>query len=179
MSKKFENEARRPSIWLIVAALFFAGVGIAALLHPVVTGIATGLFLAVAFIITGFGSLTAVFAPDAGSSRFIYGAFGVFSLATGVLLTIYPLDGAVSFVWVIGALWAATGTLEIIQAFRNKIGRALNLLVGIVDLVIGVAILFTVPSDALEVLALLVGFGLILRAVWMGAAGYLFRRLGA
>lgn len=166
------------SVWLFVAAAAFGAIGLLAIFHPLVTAFATGLVVALCFLVAGFGSLISTMSGDNAGHRFIGLAFGLLAIATGVLLAIYPLDGAVNLVWLVGAFFAANGLIEIISGLRSAANRGWHLLLGTIDLVLGILVLFLIPQDAIEMLAILVGVSFIVRAVALLGIGLLLRKAG-
>ena len=166
------------SIWLVVAAIAFAAMGLLAIANPLITGEAAGYIVALCFLVAGFGSLISIMSADNGGHRIVGLAFGLMAIATGVLLAVYPLDGAVSLVWLIGAFFAASGLIEIASGLRPGAHRGWHLLLGAIDLLLGVFVLFLIPERALEMLAVLIGLSFITRALALLGMGLLLRRAG-
>ena len=162
--------------WLVLAGIAFLIVGILAIFHPMVTALATGIVLAAAFLVAGFSSVTAALSGSGVHGRGMLLLFGVFAIVTGALLAFFPLEGSVSLVWLVGAFYAANGVMELLNGFRAKNHRGLKIVLGIVDIVIGLYVLFLLPAGALEVLALLVGIGLIFRAITMFMLASMLRK---
>lgn len=166
---------RKVSIGLALAGLLFALVGVLAILHPAVTGLATAFVLSLSFLLAGMGSIFAAFASKVGSDRIVNALFGVMAIAAGILLGIFPLDGAVSFAWLIGAFFAASGMLEIAGVITNSANRGSRALLGVADLAVGLLILVQLPQGALDMLAILVGASFLLRGAVLALLAFALR----
>ncbi|MEE4316375.1 MAG: DUF308 domain-containing protein [Erythrobacter sp.] len=167
------------SIWLFVGAAAFAAIGLLAILNPVVTGLATGLLLGFGFLVTGVGSLVSTLSGGQGLHRGIGILFGLLALATGAVLTFFPLSAAVSLVWLIGAFFTAIGLSELFAAVTREEGRGLHALLGVADTGLGVLVLLMMPGSALQLLAVVIGVSFILRAVVLVTLGLLLRKAAA
>lgn len=155
---------RRLSAWLILGGLVFAAIGVLAILHPLATDLTTSFVLALCFLVAGLGSFVSTFSGDDPHHRLISLSFGVMAIGMGIFLAAFPLDGAVSLAWLIGAFLAATGAVELVAALRGEANRGVNLLLGVVDVGLGVLILGQLPQGALDMLAILVGVSFLARA---------------
>lgn len=103
------NGKSRAGTIFFVVSLALVVFGLVAIFHPVVTGIATGVIVATTLVFAGLSSLWAGISGDGPLGRTSSVLFGVLALVTGVFLLFFPLEGAVSLVWLIGVSFVATG----------------------------------------------------------------------
>ncbi|HEY8460688.1 MAG TPA: HdeD family acid-resistance protein [Blastocatellia bacterium] len=120
--ESFRRDARGERWW----ALLFEGVvgivvGILTFIWPGLT--AMGLIYLIAFwaVVTGaFEVITAVRLRHAIRGEWLMALIGVLSMALGALLAIFPVAGALSVVWMIGAYAVAAGVLMIALGFKLR-----------------------------------------------------------
>lgn len=164
------------SKWLFLAAILFLIIGVVAIFHPLVTAIATGLVLALCFMVAGISALLAN--PGSGHTghRVVAILFGILAIGVGALLVFFPVAGAVNLVWFVGAIFAAVGLTELTNAVRFKRHRGFQIAIGLLDLAVGILTLFLPPDNAMAFLAVLVGVSFILRSAALTALALVLRR---
>ena len=83
------------------------------------------------------------------------------------MLIIYnPVVGAISLTWVMGAWFLVGGIFELGLGFSIPSGRGWLILVGIVNILLGVWVVMLDPAQAFAFLGFLVGISLIFRGLW-------------
>lgn len=164
------------SKWLLLPAALFLIIGLVAILHPLVTAVATGLVLALCFMLAGVSALLANPGARHVGHRVVAMLFGVSAIGVGALFVFFPVVGAVNLVWFIGAILAAVGMTELINAVRFKKHRAFQIAIGLLDLAVGILTLFIPPDNAMAFLAVLVGVSFILRSAALLAFALGLRR---
>lgn len=170
---------RAASPWLAGLGLLFVGFGILAIAHPSFTAIATGLIISYIFLLAGLASLVAIAGDKSAGGKIAHLVFGLLALAAGAFLLFSPTDGAVELVWLIGAVFVVSGIVDLLSAMRAAAQRVMKILLGIINIAIGFYALLLVPSDAIDILALLVGISLILRGIVLAMLALFVRRLAA
>jgi uncharacterized membrane protein HdeD (DUF308 family) len=139
--------------------------GIAAMLLPVLAGLATTIFLGWLFLIAGFVgllfTLRAKGAPGFGWSLLS----ALVALAAGALLLWNPLRGLVTLTYVLVAFFIFDGILIILLALahRRELSRRWEwmLVNGIIDLVLAGIVISGMPGTLVWALGLIVGIDMI------------------
>ncbi|PZU64026.1 DUF308 domain-containing protein [Sphingobium sp.] len=162
--------------WIFAYGTLLAIIGVVAIGEPLATGFVTGFFLGVALIVSGIAGIAAGFSRRGWRSNWLDNVVGSLSLLLGLLVLINPFAGAVSIVWAIGVWLIAIGILEVSAALRSAHHRAWLSFVGLVDALLGIALLLAGPATALAVLATIVGISFILRGVFLALFALWLRR---
>jgi uncharacterized membrane protein HdeD (DUF308 family) len=139
--------------------------GIAAMLLPVLAGLATTIFLGWLFLIAGFVGLLFTFrakgAPGFGWSLLS----AVVALVAGALLLWNPLRGLVTLTYVLVAFFIFDGVLIILLALshRRELSRRWEwmLVNGIIDLILAGIVISGMPGTLVWALGLIVGIDMI------------------
>ena len=139
--------------------------GMAAMIVPIIAGLAATVFLGWLFLIAGILGLVATFrarqAPGFGWSL----ASAIAAVVAGGLLLWYPLQGLVTLTFVLTAFFIVDGIFIIILAITHR--RELSgkwewmLVNGIIDLILAGVIISGLPGTLAWALGLLVGIDLI------------------
>jgi uncharacterized membrane protein HdeD (DUF308 family) len=162
--------------WFIVLGILLIILGIAAISFPLLTTIATKIFLGWLFLIGGVVQIIHAFSTRQWSEFFFDLLIGVLYLIAGGWLAFFPLTGILTLTVLLAALFIALGVLEAGMAFRMRphAGWVWMLISGIAALAVGVLILAHLPSSAAWAIGLLVGIKLI-----MSGFAYLFIPMAA
>jgi uncharacterized membrane protein HdeD (DUF308 family) len=158
--------------WLpVVFGLVVLGVGIFFVVSPHETlstfTVIAGIFLLLDGVLAVFGSIF-----GSGEGRGLLAIIGVLSAIAGLILIKKPFDTLIVFTLIVGVWFVVAGVVRFVVGIATPEGRGGNLLVALVDAVIGIVILAW-PDISLATLAVLIGIGLILRGalfVWAGWA---------
>ncbi len=149
--------------WIMAAGIAFAFLGISLALQPLVAGLATGLLIAWALVIAGVFAVVAAIRNRGHGGTWIYGVLGVAAVLLGISLP--PLAAALSLVWAIGFWLLLGGVVEVLGSLRLAGERMALILLGFLNVVLGIALLNAPPATALSFLAIAVGFSLFARGV--------------
>ena len=137
--------------------------GIVAIARPLFAGIATNFYLGWILVLGGINQLIyAIQTREEG--QFIWKLLiGVFYLAAGVVLLIYPLEGLVSLTLIVGLGILGSGLTQTFWAFglRPESGWVWLLVRGILVTVLGIWVLVDWPGNTPWLVGTLVGINFI------------------
>lgn len=153
-------------------------IGFFALAHPFATALAAGLLLGTSLAFGGAASLIAAFRDAGWRAKTVDLLFGVLILIAAFICLADPFSGAISLAWVIGIIFLITGFYELAAAFRIGSNRISLILLGVVDIALGLWMtIFMGPGAALIALAGVVGIAFVFRGVLLSVAALKLRGL--
>jgi uncharacterized membrane protein HdeD (DUF308 family) len=160
--------------WFIFLGLVLILVGAAAIAFPLLGTLAVAVSTAIAFAIAGVAQTLHAFAARSWSGFLFDLLIGLLYLATGVVLWLNPLGGAVTLTAILAVVLMLDGVFRSALAFRVRPGNGWVWLLfgGIVSIIFGIMIWQQLPSSALWILGLLLGINLIF-------SGLTFFKLGS
>jgi uncharacterized membrane protein HdeD (DUF308 family) len=157
------------SPWLTIEGVLLILLGIAALVMPLLAGLAATLVFAWILILTGVIGLVSAFAGRAHAHLGWSLASAIIALIIGVVLLIYPLAGAVALTTVIGVYLLLDGIALIGLALDHR-KRAIGpwgwlLASGVIDLVLAALIFFMSAFASAVFIGVMVGISLIFAGI--------------
>lgn len=147
-------------VLLLVAALIV-------LLNPLVAGVATGLLLGVMLVVYGVVAIAAGWTSLSSRARWVEILLGALALLAGIFAIADPVAGALSLVMAIGLWLLVSGGFQIAFALKARHDKGWRLLLGVLDVVLGLVLLFSGPLTGLAFLAIIVAISLTVRAVFL------------
>lgn len=178
MTNQMTREARPEDLhgaWWLVALLGILGIGagVVVLVWPGISLVTlawvTGIFLivdAIFDIVFALGRET--------EHRGMLVLLGVLSLLAGLFLVRHPVLGVLLIALLLGFWLITFGVVRLVDVFTRREGRALNVVLAIIEVVAGIVII-SVPDIAVGTLAVLVGIAFVLRGIVTAAAGWALR----
>lgn len=164
--------------WVLAYGVLLIIAGFIAMANPIATGLAVGVILGISFTFSGVASLFAAFADAGWRAKTVDILFGLLALFAAFVCLANPFSGAVSVVWVIGFMFLIAGAYEIVAGFQADQDKIWLILLGAVDLALGVWVtVFMGAGVALVALATLVGFGFLFRGALISALAFKLRGL--
>jgi uncharacterized membrane protein HdeD (DUF308 family) len=152
--------------WDYVPGIAFIAIGAFALTQPPLTSVAASIAFGAMLAVAGAFSLVGGLVNIRHRGGWLVALLGVLSIVAGLLLLYYPLAGAVSLTWLIGAWLLVGAAVEFSIALTVPVGRLWLLLVGLVDLALGLLVLMMNPVEAFVFFGYYVGISLIARGLW-------------
>jgi uncharacterized membrane protein HdeD (DUF308 family) len=152
--------------WDFVPGIAFLVVGVLALLLPLVASLATGIYLGFMLCVAGGFAVAAGIANFGRRGAWLGLLLGLLSFLAGILVLYNPVVGAVSLIWVLGAWLFVGGIFQLAMGVGAPVGRGWLLLVGIVDVLLGLLIFLMPPASAFAFLGYFVGISFVFRGLW-------------
>jgi uncharacterized membrane protein HdeD (DUF308 family) len=163
--------------WVLAYGILLVIVGIVALANPLATGAATGILLGFLLLLYGVAALVAGFRAHGHSGRWLEVALGVLALLAGIAVLLNPVAGALSLVWLLGAWLVVAGAFQLLFAIRSRANRFWTVVMGVLDIVLGLFLLLSDPGTALSFLAIVVGISFAVRGVFLIWLAFQLRKL--
>jgi uncharacterized membrane protein HdeD (DUF308 family) len=168
------GDVRRIKLWLWIAGVATIVLGAVGIFSPFLLTLAAELlFGAVLAALGAVQIVRALFSGDVGSRLWTL-LFGAVSLAGGVLLLLYPLEGILTLTIVLALFFVAGGIVKLFGAWQMRTARMRHLgmtgevpgrgwlaVAGALSLLLGLLLLFGLPPTAAWALGLLLGIDLL------------------
>ncbi|HEY9661443.1 MAG TPA: HdeD family acid-resistance protein [Allocoleopsis sp.] len=161
---EIREDIRKSSAWLIVGSILLLLAGIAAILMPIVTTLATTLFLGWVLIIAGGIRIFKAFQSKPIRGFWLSLIVGVLYILAGFSILSNILAGAITLTILLGIIFIVEGIIEIIAAFQAHTGQHLSWLVladGVITLILGILIFNLNPVTSLGIIGLYVGISFL------------------
>ncbi|WP_018331259.1 HdeD family acid-resistance protein [Actinomycetospora chiangmaiensis] len=149
--------------WILADGILGVIVGLIALIFPIATVLVLAVFLGIGLLISGIIEATVALRVQHGApGRWWVAIFGVITALAGILVIFFPGTGVT--IMVVGLLlwFLFVGINDLFVAARSKEHRGWNIGMGVLALLAAVILLFS-PGAAVGTIALLAGFGFLLR----------------
>ena len=150
--------------WLLAFGTLTAAAGLAAVVWPGITLLATAIVFGAQLIVAGIYRLVAAFASTdvTAATRVLLALLGILSLIVGLYAIRHVLLTIVALELLFGIFWVANGVIELFTAIshRSMPGREWRLVMGTLSILAGV-VLLAIPAISLITLVVLVSIWLI------------------
>lgn len=153
--------------WVLGYGILLLVVALIVLVNPLVAGVATGLILGVVLVVYGVAAVIAGWTSLSTRARWVEILLGALALLAGIFAIADPVAGALSLVWGIGVWLLVSGGFQIAFALKARHDRGWRLLLGVLDVVLGLVLLLSGPATGLLFLAWVVAISLVVRAVFL------------
>jgi len=152
--------------WDYVPGIAFIVIGVLAVMQAPLASLATGIYVGAMLCVAGGFAFVGGLSHIKMRGAWLPALLGLLSIVVGAAFLYNPAAGSVTLVWFIGAWLLVGGIFEFATAFSTPIGRGWLILVGLVDLALGVLILTMDPRLAFAFLGYYVGISFIFRGLW-------------
>jgi uncharacterized membrane protein HdeD (DUF308 family) len=151
--------------WFLVEGIILLGLGLAAILLPLIATIAVEIMVGWLLLMSGIVGMIATFrmrqAPGFGWALLS----AMLAIAAGLVLLRWPLGGALSLTLILTVFFVIEGVASIFYAFEHKrelSGRwSFMLMSGVLDLILGGFIILGLPGTAAWAIGLLLGINMV------------------
>jgi uncharacterized membrane protein HdeD (DUF308 family) len=151
--------------WLLAFGILTASAGIAAVVWPGITLLATAIVFGAQLIAAGIYRLVAAFASTDATvaTRVLLALLGILSLIVGLYAVRHVLLTIVALALLFGIFWVANGVIELFTAISHRYmpGREWRVVMGTLSVLFGV-VLLAIPGISLISLVILVSTWLII-----------------
>lgn len=151
--------------WIVGYGILSLLLGLFAFAQPFAATLAATVVLGVSLIMAGIVSIAAGWRAHGHEGRGYSLLFGVISLLAGVLVLLFPAGGALSLTLIVAAWLAVRGISELILGFRQRLGHAWMLILGVVNLALAVYVWSWLPYSALALPGFVLGISFLLGGV--------------
>jgi uncharacterized membrane protein HdeD (DUF308 family) len=164
--------------WILAYGVLSIVLGVLAFSNPFAATYAATLVIGAFFIAAGLVSIAAGVAGRDHEGRGYAIGFGILSLVIGLLMAFAPGTAAISLTLLVAIWLGIRGALEIGLGARFKHGRALMIVLGVVNILLAIYVLATLPWSALTLPGFILGISFLLGGV-ASAASALNHKKGA
>jgi uncharacterized membrane protein HdeD (DUF308 family) len=184
MTDTFRDDTTRPVLplagagwgWMLAYGVLSAVLGIAAFVWPFAATMAATLVVGAFFTAAGIVSIIAGIRGRGADGRGYAIGFGIVSLLIGLVMALEPMSGAFSLTLMVAAWLAVRGVMEIAFGTRMRRGKAMMIVLGVVNVVLAGVVLATLPFSALTLPGYILGISFVFGGVQSIAAAVTHRR---
>ncbi|TCP99638.1 uncharacterized membrane protein HdeD (DUF308 family) [Sphingomonas sp. PP-F2F-A104-K0414] len=151
--------------WILAYGVLSVVLGIMAFASPFSATYAATLVIGAFFIAAGIVSIVSGFAGKGHEGRGYAIGFGLVSLVIGLIMAFEPATGAISLTLLIAVWLGVRGALEIGLGARFRRGQGLMIALGVVNIVLAVIVLATLPWSALTLPGYVLGISFLFGGV--------------
>lgn len=147
--------------WILAYGILSALLGIAAFVFPVPATYAATLVIGAFFIAAGALSIGAGLFGRGHEGRGYQIGFGILSLVIGGILAFEPVTGALSLTLLVAVWLGVRGAMEIGFGLRMRGGKGAMIALGLVDVILAIVVLATLPWSALTLPGFILGISFL------------------
>ena len=153
--------------WVLAYGALLLIVALAVLVNPLIAGVGAGIMIGLVLTLYGIAAIAAGLTSMSTHSRWTEVILGVIALVAGLFSLFNPVAGALSLVWAIGVWLLVAGVLQLIAGSKTRFNRGWRIGMGVLDIVLGLVLLFSGPVTGLAFLAAIVAITLAVRGVFL------------
>jgi len=140
--------------------------GVAAVVWPVLAGLASVVYIGIALIVAGVAELMQAYRIKGASNKTVWTIFGILTILCGGSLWLHPFIGISFIVALLAGYFIIDGVFRIIAAFIKSERRIWYVFNGIISLILGylvISMLMSKPFAADWILGTFFGINLIFK----------------
>lgn len=147
--------------WILAYGVLSVLLGIAAFVWPFAATLAATLVIGAFFMAAGAVSIAAGLFGKGHEGRGYAIGFGILSLIIGLVMAFEPASGALSLTLLVAVWLGVRGAMEIAWGLRMRRGRGVMIGLGIVNIVLAIIVLATLPWSALTLPGFILGISFL------------------
>ena len=162
--------------WILGYGVLSVLLGILAFAAPLAATYAATLVIGTLFIAAGVVSIAAAIFSKDHEGRGYAAGFGIVSLIIGLIMAFEPATGAISLTLLVAVWLGLRGALEIGLGTRFRRGRGLMIALGMVNILLALYVLATLPWSAAVLPGYVLGISFLFGGVTAIASAVKHRR---
>ena len=147
--------------WILAYGILSVLLGIAAFVWPVPATFAATLVIGAFFIAAGALSIGAGLFGRGHEGRAYQIGFGLLSVVIGGILAFEPATGALSLTLLVAVWLGVRGAMELGFGFRMRRGKSAMIALGLIDVILAIVVLATLPWSALTLPGFILGISFL------------------
>lgn len=147
--------------WILAYGILSVLLGVAAFVWPFAATYAATLVIGAFFIAAGALSIGAGVFGRGHEGRGYQIGFGILSLVIGCILAFEPVTGALSLTLLVAVWLGVRGAMELGFGFRMRRGKGAMIALGLVDVILAIVVLATLPFSALTLPGFILGISFV------------------
>lgn len=151
--------------WIMAYGIVSVLLGIAAFVWPFAATFAATVVIGAFFFVAGGFAVAAALFGHGSAHRGYSIVFGIVSLIVGLIMMLEPATGALSLTLMVAVWLGVRGALELVYGFRLKRQRGMLIALGIINILLALFILATVPFSALTLPGYILGISFLFGGV--------------
>jgi uncharacterized membrane protein HdeD (DUF308 family) len=151
--------------WIMAYGIVSVLVGIAAFIWPFAATYAATMVIGVLLFVSGVFSIAAGLFGQGHEGRLYAVVFGVLTVIVGAIMVFEPVTGALSLTLIIAVWLAVRGVLEVVLGLRMRRRRGLMIVLGVLNILLAIFIMATVPWSALTLPGFILGLSFLVGGI--------------
>ena len=147
--------------WIMAYGIVSVLLGILAFAAPFAATFAATVVIGIFFVVSGGFAIAAALFGHGSAHRGYTILVGALSVIVGLLMVLEPATGALSLTLMVAVWLGVRGVLELVYGFRLKRRRGMLITLGIINVLLALFILATVPFSALTLPGYILGISFI------------------
>jgi uncharacterized membrane protein HdeD (DUF308 family) len=180
-SRDFATDPRPPVAgagwgWLLAYGILSAVLGLCAFAWPFAATLAATLVIGAFFMAAGVVSIIAGLSGKGHEGRGYAIGFGIVSLVIGAIMAFEPATGALSLTLLVAVWLGVRGAMEIAFGARMRRGKGLMIALGLVNILLAIVVLATLPFSALTLPGYILGISFLFGGITSIVSGLSHRQ---
>ncbi len=151
--------------WIMAYGIVSVLVGIAAFIWPFAATYAATMVIGILLFVSGVFSIAAGLFGQGHEGRLYAVIFGVLTVIVGAIMVFEPVTGALSLTLIMAVWLVVRGVLEVVLGLRMRRRRGLMIVLGVLNILLAIFIMVTVPWSALTLPGFILGVSFLLGGI--------------